>query len=62
MGFEAKQGLQVEANELVLFALNHFFMKTLKRNKHPHHRLIYMRGDIIDRLTTVADRQMLILG
>ena len=55
MTLACEDGHQVEANKVVLVALNHFFMKTLKLSKHPHHRLIYMRGDRFDKLITVVD-------
>ena len=49
-----EDGHQVEAHKVVLASSSPFFMKLLKRNKHPH-PLIYMRGLKSNDLVAIVD-------
>ena len=49
-----EDGKQVEAHKVILAASSPFFMRLLKKNKHPH-PLIYMRGFKSDDLMAIVD-------
>ena len=49
-----EDGHQIEAHKVVLASSSPFFMKLLKRNKHPH-PLIYMRGLKSNDLVAIVD-------
>merc|ERR1719509_337986 len=49
-----EDGQQVEAHKVILASSSPFFLKLLRRNKHPH-PLIYMRGLKSDNLVAMID-------
>merc|ERR1719509_642234 len=49
-----EDGQQVEAHKVILASSNPFFLKLLRRNKHPH-PLIYMRGLKSEDLLAMID-------
>merc|ERR1712204_62063 len=49
-----EDGQQVEAHKVILAASSPFFLKLLRRNKHPH-PLIYMRGLKSEDLVAMID-------
>merc|ERR1712129_256357 len=49
-----EDGQQVEAHKVILASSSPFFLKLLKRNKHPH-PLIFMRGMQSEDLVAIVD-------
>ena len=49
-----EDGLQVEANKVILASSNPFFQKLFRINKHPH-PLVFMRGVNSDDLLAIVD-------
>ena len=50
----SEDGKHLEAHKVILSSSSPFFLKLLKRNKHPH-PLIYMRGVKADELSSLID-------
>ena len=50
-----EDGTQVETHKVILASSSPFFMEVLKKNKHPHPLLIYMRGVKAEALVAMID-------
>ena len=50
-----EDGTQIETHKVILASSSPFFMEVLKKNKHPHPLLIYMRGVKAETLVAMID-------